>query len=322
MHVLSARNLCTCLLAVSLFHTPLAPLTRSSAHNHACGVSYVPGRAGAAAAAAAAAAAPPQKPRSAHFPITEHVMTASVKLDGLGKTLANLNVSVSPELQLDSASIETLTNALSAIGGRPAAPFSSEAFAAVAPVCVKLLSWPAGDARVPGLDAVRVLMANTDFRNAAFTQDGTQNRPPYHPTRCRTHTHTHIHTYTRTYTHAHTHTHTRARVYTHAGTALSLPEFKAHMLHTAGLSGDGGAPESGACQMLALRALANAFGGNIGMHDCIPELLSLLERFDVRPLSKHAQVRSHRYQCLDWPPRHPVSDLRDQLRRRPLPDVL
>jgi hypothetical protein len=82
-------------------------------------------------------------------------------------------------------------------------------------VCVKLLSWPAGDARVPGLDAVRVLMANTDFRNAAFAQDGTQNRPPYHPTRSRTHTHTHIHTYTRTYTHAHTHTRARARACTH-----------------------------------------------------------------------------------------------------------
>ena len=105
-------------------------------------------------------------------------MIASVKLDGLGKTLATLNVSVSPELQLDSASIETLTNALSAIGGKPAAPFGTEAFAAVAPVCAKLLEWPAGKTRVPALDAVRVLIANTAFRAAAFAQDGVQSPPP------------------------------------------------------------------------------------------------------------------------------------------------
>lgn len=75
------------------------------------------------------------------------------------------------------------------------------------------------------------------------------------------------------------------------GTPLSLPEFKGRMLRIAALSGDGGPPESAACQMLALRALANAFGGDVGMHDCVPELLPLLERFDAQPLTKHAQVR-------------------------------
>lgn len=102
---------------------------------------------------------------------------SSVKLDGLEKMLTTLNVGVSPELQLDGTSIQTLMSALSAAAGKPSAPLNSSLFDAVAPMCAKLLSWPAGEARVPGLDAVRVLIANSMFRAAAFAQEGMCSSP-------------------------------------------------------------------------------------------------------------------------------------------------
>jgi phospholipase A-2-activating protein len=171
---------------------------------------------------------------------------ASVKLEGLSKKLAELNASVSPESQLDAESIGKLKDGLTAASANTAAPFSDEMYYSVAPVCAKLLSWPAGDARVPGMDAVRVLLSNDDFRAAGFKQ---------------------------------------------AGTPLSLPELQAFMLEAAGLSGDGSnSVESVPCQMLALRTLANAFGGTVGLQDHVAELMPLLERFNATKLSKHSQI--------------------------------
>lgn len=196
---------------------------------------YVPGRGGGGQS----------KPASDHFPVQDFIMMASVKLEGLAKTLEGLNASASPETQLDAEALGKLKAGLTVVSNNPTAPFPNDMYFGVAPACAKLLAWPVGDSRVPGMDAVRVLLSNNAFRSAAFKE---------------------------------------------VGTPLSLPELKTFMLETAGLLEGPGNAGSVPCQMLAFRALANAFGGDKGLQDHVAEFLPLLERFDASKLSKHSQI--------------------------------
>lgn len=197
---------------------------------------YVPGGAGAAGSSS--------KMASAHFPLRESICMASVKFDGLFAKLREYNTTASPEVQLDTEAIGRITSALSAVGGNPNASFSQEDFFQVAPICTKLFNWPDGDARIPGMDTIRVLMSNKAFRRMAFSQ--TEG-------------------------------------------PLSYLQFKKIMLDAAGLT-TAEPPASSACQMLALRSLANTYGEPVGLQDDVIELLSLFENFDVAGLNKHSQI--------------------------------